>query len=72
MTYVNDHWTDEEQIHYTNLVISIFSENVKETVSKRIQKRKQFSNENVENNASTSDINIKITTYFVILDLNVN
>lgn len=33
ITYINNLQTDEEHIHYTNLAVSIFPENVEETVS---------------------------------------
>jgi len=68
ITYVNDLRTDEEYIHYLNIAISISSENVMNTVNKRIKKRKTFSDENVDYDASNNDINFKISTYFVILD----
>ncbi|XP_060859956.1 uncharacterized protein LOC132937141 isoform X2 [Metopolophium dirhodum] len=59
---------DEEYIRYLNLAISISSGHFKNTVNKRIKKRKTFSDENIDDEASNSDINYKISTYFVILD----
>jgi len=68
ITYVNDLRTDEEYIRYSNIAISISFETVMNTVNKRLKKRKTFSDENVDYDASNNDINFKITTYFVILD----
>lgn len=68
ITYVNYLCLDEEYIRYSNLAISISSENLKNTVNKRIKKRKTFSDENVDYDTSNNDIHFKITTYFIILD----
>lgn len=54
--YINDLQTDEEYMRYKNLAISFFSENFEETVNKRIQKRKQFSDDNVKHIVSTSNM----------------
>ncbi|KAF0703605.1 zinc finger MYM-type protein 1-like, partial [Aphis craccivora] len=62
ITYVNDLRTDEEYIRYSNIAISISSENVMNTVNKRIKKRKTFSDENVDYDGSNNDIHFKITT----------
>jgi len=40
ITYVNDLRTDEEYIRYLNIAISISSENVMNTINKRIKKGK--------------------------------
>jgi len=68
ITYVNNLRKVEEYIRYSNIEISISSENVMNTVNKRIKKRKTFSDENVDYDTSNNDKNFKITTYFVILE----
>lgn len=70
---MNEFHLDEEYIDYLNLVISISTENFKETVilkCKRIKQEKKIWSKNIEYEASNSDINFKTTSYFVNLELN--